>query len=173
MWAKQKRQRRAKNFPLNLLKPVNRKDIKRWCCFNCNDSISVLHTKETPQIKGEEKALFFIKDGDASQKSHALSLTRDDEESELYAGTLKENKPMGPLRCWKATASFNPEGTQRHGPNPAWIPTLLESQSTRIGAVLADNAEASAAQLIFEDVALKVVIDGDLSEIDTEDYLKH
>ncbi|MEJ8872242.1 hypothetical protein WL861_28425 [Escherichia coli] len=45
--------------------------------------------KETPQIKGGEKALFFIKDGDASQ-NRTLSLTRDDEESELFTLTLKE-----------------------------------------------------------------------------------
>ena len=55
---------------------------------------------------------------------------------------------------------------------PAWIPTLLESQSTRIGAVLADNAEASAAQLIFEDVAFEGGTDGNLSEIAAADYLE-
>ncbi|WP_250208244.1 hypothetical protein [Escherichia coli] len=127
--------------------------------------------KETPQIKGEEKALFFIKDGDASQ-NRTLSLTRDDEESELFTLTLKEKQTDGSIEVLEShQVSFNPEGTNDMG-QPAWIPTLLESQSTRIGAVLADNAEASAAQLIFEDVAFEGGTDGDLSEIDTEDYLE-
>ncbi|MCV5446620.1 phage tail protein, partial [Escherichia coli] len=45
-------------------------------------------------------------------------------------------------------------------------------QSTRIGAVLADNAEASAAQLICEDVAFEGGTDGNLSEINAADYLE-
>nr|WP_225312446.1 hypothetical protein [Salmonella sp.] len=78
-------------------------------------------------------------------------------ESELFTLTLKEkNKPMGPLRVLEShQVSFNPEGTNDMG-QPAWIPALLESQSTRIGAVLADNAEASAAQLILRMWLLKV-----------------
>lgn len=127
--------------------------------------------KETPQIKGEEKALFFIKDGDASQ-NRTLSLTRDDEESELFTLTLKEKQTDGSIEVLEShQVSFNPEGTNDMG-QPAWIPTLLESQSTRIGAVLAANAEASAAQLIFEDVAFEGGTDGNLSEIAAADYLE-
>lgn len=127
--------------------------------------------KETPQIKGGEKALFFIKDGDASQ-NRTLSLTRDDEESELFTLTLKEKQTDGSIEVLEShQVSFNPEGTNDMG-QPAWIPTLLESQSTRIGAVLADNAEASAAQLIFEDVAFEGGTDGNLSEIAAAGYLE-
>ncbi|MCV5753704.1 phage tail protein, partial [Escherichia coli] len=82
--------------------------------------------KETPQIKGEEKALFFIKDGDASQ-NRTLSLTRDDEESELFTLTLKEKQTDGSIEVLEShQVSFNPEGTNDMG-QPAWIPTLLES----------------------------------------------
>lgn len=126
--------------------------------------------KETPQID-DGMAVFFIKDGDASQ-NRMLSLTRDDEESELFTLTLKEKQTDGSVEVLEShQVSFNPEGTNDMG-QPAWIPTLLESQSTRIGAVLADNAEASAAQLMFEDVAFEGGTDGDLSTIDTEDYLE-
>ncbi len=126
---------------------------------------------ETPEISGSELAIFYIKDGDAST-NRTLSLTREDEENDLFTLELKETQTDGSVETLESyQVSFDPDATNDMG-QPAWIPALLESQSTRLGAVLADGAEDSAHLLTFEDVAFEGGTDGDLSSIDTDDYLK-
>lgn len=149
---------------------------------NTSDTISVRVTgtattkavaftpKQTPEITEDAVAIFYIKDGDASQ-NRTLSLTCD-EDSELYTLTLKEKQADGSVETLEShQVSFKPEGTNDMG-QPAWIPTLLESQSNRLGAVLADNAEGVAAKISFEDVAFEGGSDGTLTSIEAEDYLE-
>lgn len=49
---------------------------------------------ETPEISGSELAIFYIKDGDAST-NRTLSLTREDEENDLFTLELKETQTDG------------------------------------------------------------------------------
>nr|QBM91357.1 hypothetical protein NNIBIDOC_00024 [Salmonella sp.] len=77
---------------------VNRIDSKRWCCFNCNDSIGVLHAKKRrPRLKGEEGIILPSKMVLMHLKI-ALSLTRDDERKRtLYADAERKKQTDGSI----------------------------------------------------------------------------
>jgi hypothetical protein len=122
-----------------------------------------------PAVPEGALGVFYIKDGDASV-NRTLSLEPD--EGDLFTLTLTEILSDGTLNVLEThQLSFNPEAVTDMG-QPAWIPTVLDGQSTRLGAVLASDAQDNAAGIYFTDVAFEDGTDGDLSAITSADYTK-
>ncbi|MDV1094961.1 phage tail protein (plasmid) [Raoultella ornithinolytica] len=125
---------------------------------------------EIPALPEGALAVIYIKDGDASE-SRTLSL-EPQEDSDLFTLTLKETLPDGSVDILEThQVSFNPEASSDMGDN-AWMPTVLDGQSIRLGAELADNAETIAKGAEFKDIAFEGGSDGTLSKIASADYLK-
>lgn len=125
---------------------------------------------QTPTLPAGALAVIHIKDGDASANR---TLTLEPQEgSDLFTLTLKETQSDGSIDVLEShQLSFNPEAASDMG-GTAWMPTVLEGQSTRLGAVLAVNAETMAQGIGFKDIAFKGGADGSMSKIASADYLK-
>ncbi|HBT4785502.1 TPA: phage tail protein [Klebsiella variicola subsp. variicola] len=125
---------------------------------------------ETPSLQDGALAIIYIKDGDASA-NRTLTL-EPQEDSDLFILTLKETQSDGSIDLLEShQLSFNPEAISDMG-GTAWMPTVLEGQSTRLGAVLADNAETLAQGVEFKDIAFEGGSDGSVNKLTSADYLK-
>lgn len=125
----------------------------------------------TPELPDAAAMMLYIKDGDASA-NRTLSIEAEDD-SDLITIILREVQADGSVIVLEShQTSLNPESVTDMG-EPAWIPTVLENGSTRLGALVADDAE-----VVFADIDLKLAptyftggTDGDLSGITSKEYL--
>jgi len=127
---------------------------------------------ETPTLKDGELAIIYIKDGEASG-NRTISLERDGEDNALLLLTLSEALSDGSVDQLEThQVSFDPEAVNDMG-QPAWLQTMLESMSTRLGCVItSDDSEGMFSGLTFSEVAFVGGSDGTFSKITAEEYLK-
>lgn len=127
---------------------------------------------ETPVLKDGELAVIYVKDGEASG-NRTITLKRDGDDSDLLLLTLSETQSDGSVEQLEThQVSFNPEAVNDMS-QPAWIQTMLESMSTRLGCVItSDDSDDVFSGLSFADVAFVGGSDGTFSKITAEEYLK-
>ncbi|WP_431642158.1 phage tail protein [Enterobacter hormaechei] len=127
---------------------------------------------ETPTLKDGELAIIYVKDGEAST-NRTISLENDGEDSDLLLLTLSETLSDGSVvQLETHQASFDPEAVNDMA-QPAWLQTMLESMSTRLGCVItSDDSDDMFSGLTFSDVAFVGGSDGTFSKITAEEYLK-
>ncbi|EPL8679527.1 phage tail protein [Klebsiella michiganensis] len=114
--------------------------------------------------------MVYIKDGDASANR---SLTIEPEEdSELLNLTLSETQIDGSVEVLETHQfSFNPEATNDMG-SAAWLETILDKSSTRLGAVMSADADVKARGMTLAKTAFTGGSDGTASKITSAEYLK-
>lgn len=123
---------------------------------------------ETPTLPEGALAVIYIKDGDASE-NRTLTLAKDD--SGLYLLSLNEIQADGTVNTLEShQVSFDPDALTDMN-LPAWLPVLLESSSSRLGAVVS-TSEAPEDVPLFTAEAFKGGTDGTYSKITTADYQK-
>ncbi|WP_142971369.1 phage tail protein [Enterobacter hormaechei] len=127
---------------------------------------------ETPTLKDGELAIIYVKDGEAST-NRTISLENDGEDSDLQLLTLSETLSDGSVvQLETHQVSFDPEAVNDMA-QPAWLQTMLESMSTRLGCVItSDDSDDMFSGLTFSDVAFVGGSDGTFSKITAEEYLK-
>lgn len=125
---------------------------------------------KTPTVPDGAVCVFYVKDGDASA-NRSISLVSEGADSDLFTLTLNETLSDGTVNVLEThQVSFNPDATNDMG-QPAWVTTMLDNLSTRLGAVLADNAETTSAGISFTNVFFQGGSDGTPSKLTTADYL--
>ncbi|MEG1688343.1 MAG: phage tail protein [Hafnia sp.] len=133
---------------------------------------STFNVGAQPVLPDGALVLIYIDDGDAST-SRAINLHKDDSSEGLFILELQETDAAGTVTILEShQVSFDPEGITDMG-TPAFMATALENGSTRLRALVADNAHESQDQLTPV-VAVPFVggSDGDLSKLKAPDYQK-
>lgn len=133
-----------------------------------NTQAAAYAASATPSVPDGAVCVIYIKDGDASA-NRAISLAQDG--NGLFTLTLTETLTDGTVNTLEEhQISFDPEATNDMG-QPAWLTTLLESSSDRMGAVLSSSAATLAEGISFTDVFFEGGSDGTPSKITAADYL--
>jgi hypothetical protein len=124
-----------------------------------------------PELPDGAVLMLYIKDGDASA-NRTLSIETE-EDSDLFTIYLREVLADGSVSVLEShQASLNPYSVTDMG-EPAWLQTVLENGSTRLAALVADDAEEVLAEvdLNLPQTYFTGGSDGDLSGITSKEYL--
>lgn len=137
---------------------------------------STMNVGALPALPDGAHALIYIDDGDAST-SRAINLHEDETSEGLFILELQETDAAGTVTILEShQVSFDPEGITDMG-TPAFMATALENGSTRLRALVADDAHEAISQLQGELTPVKAIpfaggSDGDFSKIKAADYQK-
>ncbi len=135
---------------------------------------STMNVGAEPTLPADSLALIYIDDGDAST-TRSINMYEDETSSGLYILELKEIDAAGTTTMLEShQVSFSVDARSDMG-IPAFLATALENGSTRLRALVADDAEeqikALADPLEIKDYSFVGGEDGDLSNIEAADYL--
>lgn len=128
-----------------------------------------------PELADKGLALIYIDDGDASA-NRTLSIEEDKTAEGFYIVSLKETDEAGTTTTLEShQISFDLEARSDMG-NPAFMQTALESGSTRLRALVGDDALEQLSQVAggfkVDDAAFIGGSDGDFSTVSPADYTK-
>lgn len=130
----------------------------------------------TPVLPDDADAMIYIDDGDAS-KNRAINLYRDETSPGLFILELQTTDTAGTTSVLESHQfSFDVDARTDMG-TPAFLATALENGSTRLRALVSDDAQENFA-LLQQDLEPLTAVpfvggsDGDLSALTAADYLK-
>lgn len=130
----------------------------------------------TPVLPDGADALIYIDDGDASL-NRSLNLYPDETAPGMFILELQETDTADTVTILEShQISFDVEARSDLG-TPAFLATALENGSTRLRALVADDAQETITSSKVAPVAINAVpfvggSDGDLSALTAEDYTK-
>jgi hypothetical protein len=125
----------------------------------------------TPVLPEGASILIYIKDGDAS--ANRFISTEVEEDSDLFTIFLFESSTDGSVTLLEShQASLNVDARTDMG-EYAWLPTILDNGSTRLAALVSNNAEEELGSIAFElkETYFTGGSDGDFSMITAKEYL--
>lgn len=128
----------------------------------------------TPELPEDADAMIYIDDGDAS-KNRAINLYQDETSTGLFMLELQETDTAGTVSVLESHQfSFDVDARTDMG-TPAFLSTALENGSTRLRALVSDEAQENFLQKTPEPLTAVPFVggsDGDLSALTAQDYLK-
>lgn len=147
--------------------------------LSVTDDTKVLEIKSVSFNAGSEpvldtgSVLIYIDDGDASA-NRTLSLVEDESAPDFYILSLQETDEAGTTTTLEShQISFALEARSDMG-NPAFLPTALENGSTRLRALVSDDAKEKLDQIVgglkVEASAFLGGSDGDFDTVAPTDY---
>ncbi|NDO81499.1 phage tail protein [Citrobacter sp. NCU1] len=137
---------------------------------------STVNVGAAPALPEGAYALIYIDDGDASA-SRAINFYEDETSEGLFMLELQETDSAGTVTILEShQVSFDPEARSDMG-TPAFMDTALENGSTRLRALVADDAHEALSQLKGEAITVEAApfvggSDGDMSKLVAKDYQK-
>ncbi|QCZ30170.1 phage tail protein [Leclercia adecarboxylata] len=128
-----------------------------------------------PVLADKSQVLIYIDDGDASA-NRTLSLEEDESAEGFYILSLQETDEAGTTTTLESQQiSFDLEARSDMG-NPAFLSTALENGSTRLRALVSDDALEQLAQVVgglnVDAAAFVGGTDGDFDTVTPADYSK-
>ncbi|EKN4689571.1 phage tail protein [Yersinia ruckeri] len=118
-----------------------------------------------------DKGIFtiYVDDGDASA-NRTLSLVKDEESKGMYSLILKQVNALGESTTLEnIQIAFTPEATDDTN-QPAYLPTALENNSTRLRAIIGDISKLPENYEGFADQPFIGGSDGDMTNVTSESY---
>lgn len=125
----------------------------------------------TPVLPDGASVLIYVKDGDASANRYIS--TEVEEDSDLFTLSLYEIYTDGSVTLLEShQASLKVDARTDMG-EYAWLPTILENGSTRLAALVSDQAEEELGEvsLYLKETYFTGGSDGDFSKITSKEYL--